>query len=375
MAFEASQAKPTQSIHSSTEKGVTLNQQARAAAFRCLYWLMKNEIPHTTNYKSILDLCKEQVLNNLHKGDNDKGESQRFIQEAVLTMGNLVQRPLLNDLRASPWYSIMVDETTDVAVVKDLIVYARSLKDGKSCTEFMTVLHLSSGTADAILESLTNFLREIDLPLEKMCAIGSDGAAVMVGRQNGVSTQLRRQVPHLLSNHCVAHRLALAVGQASKGVPYLQKFKDILGQLHRFYANSAVRMDGLRQIQDLQNDPVLKLSQAKDVRWLSHDKATQTLKLCLPSVIASLEREAKERNDSQAMGLAVFVQTYKFLLTLSMMCDILPHMSALSKAMQAKDAIFTTVKPLVHSTLSLLRQLREEPVENMKKAPALITSL
>jgi hypothetical protein len=198
---------------------------------------------------------------------------------------------------------------------------------------------LTSGTADAIVQSITSYLREIDLPLEKMCALGSDGASVMVGRQNGVAAQLRRQIPHLLSNHCVAHRLALAVGQASKGVPYLPKFKDILGQLHRFYANSSVRMEGLRQIQELQNDPVLKLSQAKDVRWLSHDKATQTLKKCIPSVITSLEREAEERNDCQAMGLAVFVQTYKFLLTLSMMCDVLPHLSALSKAMQVLSVL------------------------------------
>jgi hypothetical protein len=56
-----------------------------------------------------------------------------------------------------------------------------------------------------------------------------------------------------------------AVGQAYNWVPYLPKFKDILDQLHTFYANSSVRMEGLRQIQELQNDSVLKLGQAKDV--------------------------------------------------------------------------------------------------------------
>jgi hypothetical protein len=40
-------------------------------------------------------------------------------------MGSMVQQPILNDIQASPWYSLMVDETTDVAVVKDLIIYAR----------------------------------------------------------------------------------------------------------------------------------------------------------------------------------------------------------------------------------------------------------
>ena len=74
--------------------------------------------------------------------------------------------------------------------------------------------------------------------------------------------------------------------------------------------------------------------EAKDVRWLSHDKATTTLRRCLPSVYKSLDREAEERNDARAAGLAKFSQNYQFVLTLHMMCDVLPHLSDLSKAMQ-----------------------------------------
>ena len=61
-------------------------------------------------------------------------------------------------------------------------------------------------------------------------------------------------------------------------------------------------------VQEVVNDPQLKLTQAKDVRWLSHEKAVRNLRQCLPSVLTSLEREATERNDAQAHGLAVFVK-------------------------------------------------------------------
>ena len=64
-------------------------------------------------------------------------------------------------------------------------------------------------------------------------------------------------------------------------------------------------MAGLKSIQEVVNDPQLKLTQAKDVRWLSHEKAVRNLRQCLPSVLTSLERE---RNDAQAHGLAVFVK-------------------------------------------------------------------
>ena len=64
-------------------------------------------------------------------------------------------------------------------------------------------------------------------------------------------------------------------------------------------------MAGLKEIQEVLKDPQLKLTQAKDVRWLSHEKAVRNFRQCLPSVLVSLEREAMERHDAQAHGLAL----------------------------------------------------------------------
>ncbi|XP_060580037.1 zinc finger protein 862-like [Ruditapes philippinarum] len=334
-AFEANRSAP-KTMHGVVEEMTSLQLQARVAAFRNLYWLIKQEMPHTSNYLPLMQLCKEQgvnILSNLDQGGNNNGQSQRFIQEAVLTMGQCLRDNLLEKVRASPWYTIMVDETTDVAVLSEMIVYIRFLKDGCSQTEYLSIVPLKDGKADTITTAILELLSSCNLPLQQMCAFGSDGAAVMVGKKTGVAVQLRQRVPHLISNHCVAHRLALAVAQAVKGVPYLPRFKDILGDLHRFYDHSPVRTSGLKDIQKLLNEPVLKLVEAKDVRWLSHDKATSTLMKCIPSVFTSLEREAEERNDVRAAGLAKFTQNHHFVMSLHMMCDTLPHLTELSTVM------------------------------------------
>ena len=117
-------------------------------------------------------------------------------------------------------------------------------------------------------------------------------------------------------------------------------FKD---QLYRFYEYSAVRSAGLKKIQEILNDPQIKFTQAKDVRWLSHDKVVQTLRRCLPSVITSLEREAEERNNAEAAGLAVFVKTYRFVAALYMFSDVLPPLAVLSHAFQKHDIDFTVI--------------------------------
>ena len=99
----------------------------------------------------------------------------------------------------------------------------------------------------------------------KLVAFGSDGAAVMIGASRGVATLLKQTCPWLISNHYVAHLLALAANQAADEVAYVGKFKAILTQLYRFFA---VQTAGLRGIQEVLNDPQLKLTKASNARWL-----------------------------------------------------------------------------------------------------------
>lgn len=142
-----------------------------------------------------------------------------------------------------------------------------------------------------LVAALLEYLHNVDVPLQKMCGLGNDGASVLVGKKSGVSARLKEQVTLLISNHCVAHKLALAVSQSTKNITYLKTFEDITDQLHRFYKYSSVRTAALRQIQALYDDSTLKMTRATDVSWLSHDLATRVLKNSLPAVISSLERE------------------------------------------------------------------------------------
>ena len=63
-----------------------------------------------------------------------------------------------------------------------------------------------------------------------------------------------------------------------------------------------------------------------------HEHAVENLQKCLQSVIISLEQEAADHNDAQALGLAVYVKSYKFVATLLMLSVILPPLALLSRA-------------------------------------------
>ena len=58
---------------------------------------------------------------------------------------------------------------------------------------------------------------------EKVVALGTDGAAVMVGEVGGVFALLKRDIPHLIKVHCIAHRLELASADTVKAIPELEE--------------------------------------------------------------------------------------------------------------------------------------------------------
>lgn len=252
VVFEATAAVTSSSIEASLVREEEVNRQALTTSMKVLYFLCKEEIPHTTKFEPLKKLMKDlgvDVLNFLDKGDNAKYTSERHVQDLVVLFGEEIWDRHRQEILASPFYSVIVDETTDITTTLELIIYIRYICDSKSKTVFARLISIPDGKADTIKSAICKFLEDNRIPLKNMVAFGSDGAAVMVGNKNGVAAQLRSEVPYLLSNHCVAHRLALASAQAASEIPYLKKFKRIVEQLFRFYAYSGVRTSGLREIQ------------------------------------------------------------------------------------------------------------------------------
>ena len=88
----------------------------------------------------------------------------------------------------------------------------------------------------------------------------------------------------------------------------------------------------------------------------------------------SLDREASERSEPVAAGLIKMITTYKFLATLYMMCDILPHLARLSCMFQSADIDLSLLQPQVSVTLVKLRQLRSIPGEHLSSLDQVISS-
>ena len=342
---------------------VSAERMTVIAAMKCLYWLAKNEVPHTTKYQPLLQLLESMncpYVESLKQGRNATYTSEMIIQDFLSTMASQVEEETLRHLMDSPYIGLMCDESTDISVLKQLVLYGRFIDEsGTIQTAFLEIKDLFNGTAETIEVALMKYCDDRSISWRKVMGFGSDGAAVMTGRRSGVATRLKVHNPHMVSIHCVAHRLALAAAQSADAVPYLKKFKNVMTNLYKFYQNSPVRMAALHSIQETMETPTLKLKEAKDVRWLSHDAAVQTLKRTLPSVIASLEREAVERGEPIALGLVKMIKTYNFVASLYLFSDVLPHICRLSKIFQDRQVDLSMIK--LSATLAVIQRYEESP--------------
>ena len=105
------------------------------------------------------------------------------------TISEHLRESLLSEVKLSPCYSILIDESTDRTCESYLIVYLCYLKkggEGVPYIKFIELMPLSRGTGEVMFNSIRDLLRRCKLDLKKLVAIATDGAPYMTGVHQGV---------------------------------------------------------------------------------------------------------------------------------------------------------------------------------------------
>ena len=188
--------------------------------------------------------------------------SETFLQEALASLAFVVRDNIHSALKTSPVCSVLIDETMNIAVTSQLIIYFRYLSEGKLVTSFAGIVDIQNGKADTIYKKSIEFFNEIGLKWkEKLRGFGSDGASAMIGKEKGVASLFKKEISSLVPVPCICHSLALHGKDASESHHYIQEFFSIIDQVNRFYKNCTVRTAGLKTIQEAL-DTTVKLSKA-----------------------------------------------------------------------------------------------------------------
>ena len=175
-------------------------------------------------------------------------------KEFLLAAKEVYWKKLKTKICLSPFYSILVDESIDKRMEQHLIIYVTYLMDkgrGPCARKFIRLLKIKDSTAQSMYESISGLLSETDLSKYKIVVFGSDGASSMRGIREGLAAKLLREVPHLLCIHCVAHREALAIADASNFFPEFNYIDKLANKVYSWLGKSAKRHGELKCLMEL----------------------------------------------------------------------------------------------------------------------------
>lgn len=360
----------------------TVQEKADKVTFNAMlsvYWLAHEEIANV-KLKSLLKL-EEQV--GLQEMSHWKNTSERCQREQRLLLGQLLKKTTLARIKEAKWFSILVDEVTDCAVIEQLLIYIGYVDEtGETHFDFLEVKDCLATSDSADAETITRLiieeLKESGLQVEHACGFGSDGASVMTGAHNGVGARLQAVCPLLIRTHCINHRLALACGDANDRVKFISTVETTLKQLWKWLeypkrCSAYIKVcESLRKIQvpdaAQKKSLAVKVQKACRTRWLSTGQSVSSVCTNLVALMQTL-RKFKE-HDATADGLLKRMNNVKFVGTLLILNEVLPHLNTLSKVFQQNKIHYSAIKPSLELTKKRITEIRSscKPLHVLKEA-------
>ena len=113
----------------------------------------------------------------------------------------------------------------------------------------------------------------------------------MVGLHTGLVTRFKEKNPFLLNVHCWLHRIALAHKDVTKDIQYLKDFKELICDLHSYFAKSSVKSKLLRDHQIIWDEDDIRILTMCETRWLSLYRCVLNLQRSITSVLMVLDSD------------------------------------------------------------------------------------
>jgi zinc finger BED domain-containing protein 5/7/8/9 len=187
------------------------------ASYNISKLIAKSGKAHTIGKELILPAVKEVLEMVLHHR-----AASNVIKNVPLSNDTVRRRidEMAEDVEASlckililTEFSLQVDESTLPSTNEALLLaYVRFVKEGKIIQEMLFARSLIADTkGESIFNTVKDYFKEKNIPLANIMSVATDGAPAMVGRHRGFIALLKKEVPDILTVHCVIHRQHLVV--------------------------------------------------------------------------------------------------------------------------------------------------------------------
>lgn len=287
--------------------------------------------------------------------------------ELIKCCGDEILCSIVENVKRSQFYSIMFDETTDIANISQMSVVIRYLDEKLNIREdFLGFLdcheeNYDDFTKEPILtgqilgQTVLSFIQKLGLPVENCVGIGTDTCSVMMSDQKGAVSELQKSLKNAIKCPCYNHCLNLSISKSSN-VQDIRNSVGVIKDVINFLKSSPKRH---KVLEFINNKELISLC---ETRWAERHESVLRFKLCFENIIECLEliSEWKDKeSSSKARTLSDALLTTKFITSLYCLSYFLSLTINLSKLLQNKCIDKTKAQSLVKDIISVLNEKRE----------------
>ena len=316
-------------LRNCVEKNIQVNDSSTEKLLKVAYSIALHNRPFT-DYPKIIELS-ENLGVKFGSSLRDRMTCTRMIDCIATQMRSRLLEKILD---SDELFSVVIDESDNISNTCCLIFYIHTIVDDKPITLFLDIVEVKSRDSESlkklILEVLDLFGFKDGIRMSRFAQLVTDGASTFVGSKTGVGTLLKKQYPSLITWHCLAHRLELAVTEVRKDHDQIAEIQKIFGDIHTFYNRSSLRMSHLKQICDDLCCQFKKIGRIFTIRWVASSFKS------VNSLLESFEAIFTHINESNPQ-IGKIMRDFNFVYNLLVLKEALTIIVTLSTQLQIRN--------------------------------------
>ena len=286
------------------------------------------------------------------------------IQNEILEIMSAVMRDkIVEDVKKSFGYSIIVDETSDICRVEQVAICLRFTMAGETRECFIGFYATPSTEGQVLYELVKNELSRLELNLDNIVGQCFDGAANMSGVKRGLATRMKECSPKSIYVHCYGHLLNLAIQETMSDVEPLRNALGVIQSIYNFIESSPKR-HAIFANTTARNDHIMQTLKSQSVtRWSCRFEAVKSVIEQLPDItetLLSLADNKDPRTYTDSTALLNAIADFDFLVGLIILKVILSNTNSLHKYLQGKTVDVITARETASATIQTLASCRNE---------------
>lgn len=306
----------------------------------------------------------DPTLNKWMEKSQDKFTSPDIQNELLSIMALKILCDICQEI-SGKWYTIMVDETTDLANTEQMVFCLRYVNDSLQVHEEVIGLHsMESTSAESIVATIKDILLCMDLKMDNCRGQCYDGASNMSGVRSGVATRISAIESRALYTHCYGHALNLATQDTLKGIKVMECTLDTVYEITKLIKKSPKREVIFKNIKDefAWGSPGIRI--LCPTRWTVRAESLASISENYEALQLAWEaaREATKDTEARARigGVAAQMEKFEFFFGVELSRKLLSMVDNLSRSLQAQKMSACEGQHLVGITLKALQKIRSE---------------